>query len=108
MGFRFQKRIRLGKFLTFNLSRKGASTSLGVTGARVTYGRGQKRNTLGVEGTGLSHTSIEKTGGGDGRVKNQKRGLISNVVKLIFSCLFILLCFACVVFTFILALILLK
>ena len=104
MGFRFQKRIRLGKFLTFNLSRKGVSTSLGVTGARVTYGHGQKRTTLGLEGTGLSHTSIEKTGGGDGVVKRPKRGLINKAVNWIF----ILLCIACVVFTFILTFILLK
>ena len=104
MGFRFQKRIKLGKFLTFNLSRKGVSTSIGVTGARVTYGHGQKRTTLGLEGTGLSHTSIEKTGGGDGGVKSQKRGLISKLVNWVF----ILLCVACVVFTFALTLILLK
>jgi hypothetical protein len=62
MGFRFQKRIKFGKFFTLNLSRKGVSTSVGVTGARVTYGHGQKRTTLGLEGTGLSHTSVKSYG----------------------------------------------
>ena len=91
MGFRFQKRIKFGKFLTFNLSRKGVSTSLGVTGARVTYGHGQKRTTLGLEGTGLSHTRIEKTG--------EPSGFIEKSV----SWLFALFCFFCITFSVILA-----
>ena len=59
MAFRFQKRLKLLPGVTVNLSRRGVSTSLGVTGARVTYGHGQKRTTVGLPGTGISHTSIE-------------------------------------------------
>lgn len=59
MAFRFQKRIKLLPGVTVNLSRRGVSTSLGITGARVTYGHGQKRTTVGLPGTGISHTSIE-------------------------------------------------
>lgn len=58
---RFQKRIKVIPGVTVNLSRKGVSTSLGVTGARVTYGHGQQRTTVGLPGTGISHTEIERT-----------------------------------------------
>lgn len=58
---RFQKRIKVLPGLTLNLSKKGVSTSVGVTGARVTYGHGQKRTTVGLPGTGLSHTTVERT-----------------------------------------------
>jgi hypothetical protein len=61
MAFRFQKRIKLLPGVTLNLSRKGASTSFGATGARVTVGHGQVRTTLGVPGTGISQTSITST-----------------------------------------------
>lgn len=59
MGFRFQKRIKIVPGLTLNLSKKGVSTSIGVRGARVTFGHNQTRTTVGVPGTGLSHTSIK-------------------------------------------------
>lgn len=61
MGFRFQKRVKLLPGVTLNLSKKGVSTSLGVKGARVTYGHGKKRTTIGLPGTGLSHTSVKST-----------------------------------------------
>lgn len=101
MGFRFQKRIKVGKFLTFNLSRKGVSTSIGVTGARVTYGHGQKRTTLGLEGTGLSHTSIKKTG--EPLRSEPLRSEPLCLVEKAINWLFALLCFFCVTFTVILA-----
>jgi hypothetical protein len=61
MAFRFQKRIKLLPGVTLNLSRKGVSTSVGATGARVTVGHGQVRTTVGVPGTGISQTSISST-----------------------------------------------
>lgn len=60
MGFRFQKRIKLVPGITLNLSRKGISTSIGTTGARVTLGHGQTRVTTGMSGSGISHTTITK------------------------------------------------
>ena len=57
---RFQKRIKILPGVTINLSRKGVSTSVGVTGARVTYGHGEKRTTIGMPGTGISHTEVER------------------------------------------------
>ena len=58
MGFKFQKRIKLMPGITFNLSKKGVSTSFGKTGARITLGHGQTRVTTGLPGSGISHTSI--------------------------------------------------
>ena len=61
MGFKFQKRIKLLPGVTLNLSRKGVSTSVGTTGARVTVGHGQQRVTTGLPGTGISHTKVTST-----------------------------------------------
>lgn len=58
MGFRFQKRIRILPGITLNLSKKGVSTSIGTRGARVTLGHGKTRTTVGIPGSGLSHTTI--------------------------------------------------
>jgi hypothetical protein len=61
MGLRFQRRVRILPGVTLNFSRKGVSTSVGVRGARVTFGHGQRRITTGVPGTGLSHTTVTRT-----------------------------------------------
>ena len=58
MAFRFQKRIKLFPGITVNVSKSGLSTSVGTRGARVTMGHGKRRTTVGLPGTGLSHTSI--------------------------------------------------
>lgn len=63
MGFRFQKRIKLLPGLSVNLSKSGVSTSLGPRGAKVTYGHGQRRTTVGLPGSGLSHTTVKRTAG---------------------------------------------
>ncbi|TAN11745.1 MAG: DUF4236 domain-containing protein [Burkholderiaceae bacterium] len=61
MGLRFQRRVCILPGVTLNFSRKGVSTSVGVRGARVTFGHGQRRITTGVPGTGLSHTTVTRT-----------------------------------------------
>lgn len=58
MGFRFQKRLRIFPGLTLNLSKKGVSTSIGVRGARITRGHGKTRVTVGIPGSGLSHSTV--------------------------------------------------
>lgn len=60
MGFRFQKRIKLLPGLSVNLSKSGVSSSFGATGARVTLGHGQKRTTLGLPGSGISHSTVKR------------------------------------------------
>ena len=55
MGFRFQKRIRIFKGLTLNLSKSGTSWTVGGPGAAVNL-RGKKvTGTVGAPGTGLSY-----------------------------------------------------
>ena len=55
MGLRFQKRIRLFKGLTLNLSKTGVSWTLGGPGAAINL-RGKKvTGTIGAPGTGLSY-----------------------------------------------------
>lgn len=55
MGFRFQKRIRIFKGLTLNLSKTGTSWTLGRPGASVNI-RGKKvTGSVGVPGSGLSY-----------------------------------------------------
>ncbi len=55
MGLRFQKRIRLFKGLTLNLSKTGVSWTLGGPGAAINL-RGKKVvGTIGAPGTGLSY-----------------------------------------------------
>jgi hypothetical protein len=54
VGFRFRKRISFGKFLHFNLSKSGVSTSIGRPGATVNLGKRPKL-TVGIPGTGLSY-----------------------------------------------------
>ena len=64
MGFRFQKRIRIFKGLTLNLSKSGTSWTVGGLGASVNL-RGKKvTGTVGVPGTGVSYRQ-DLTGGGE-------------------------------------------
>ena len=55
MGFRFQKRIRLFKELTLNLSKSGTSLSVGGPGASINLKGDKLTGTVGVPGTGLSY-----------------------------------------------------
>ena len=55
MGLRFQKRIRLFKGVTLNLSKTGASVSLGGRGARVNFRGDKVTGTVGIPGTGISY-----------------------------------------------------
>lgn len=75
MGWRFQKRVRLMPGVTLNFSRKGVSTSFGTRGARVTLGHGQRRTTVGIPGSGISHTAISKKSGA--RQRQSRRAIAS-------------------------------
>ena len=55
MGFRFQKRIRIFKGLTLNLSKSGASWSIGGRGMTLNVRKGRVTSTVGIPGTGLSY-----------------------------------------------------
>ncbi len=55
MGFRFQKRIRLFKYLKLNLSKSGASVSIGRPGMDVNIRGDKVTGNIGIPGTGLSY-----------------------------------------------------
>jgi hypothetical protein len=57
MGFRFQKRISILPGLRINLSKTGASASIGPRGADLNIGRGGITTNAGLPGTGLSYRS---------------------------------------------------
>jgi hypothetical protein len=57
MGFRFYRRVRLFPGLRVNLSKSGASLSVGRRGSWLTFGGKRKPSvTLGLPGTGLRYT----------------------------------------------------
>ena len=55
MGFRFQKRIRLFKGLTLNLSKKGSSLTVGRPGASVNIRGSKVSGSVGIPGSGVSY-----------------------------------------------------
>jgi hypothetical protein len=55
-----------------NLSKSGASLSLGRRGAHVTVGHGQVRNTVGMPVTGLSYTSTRSLKGNSAKKSTKK------------------------------------
>src|SRR5262249_29389277 len=57
MPLRFRRSITLIKGVTLNLSKSGASVSMGPPGAHGTVGRNGVRATAGVPGSGLSYTT---------------------------------------------------
>lgn len=63
-GLRFQKRLRILPGLRINLSKSGASTTLGPRGAGVNIGKDGITTNAGLPGSGLSYR--QKVGGGRG------------------------------------------
>jgi hypothetical protein len=77
MGFRFQKRIRIFKGLTLNLSKSGTSWTVGGPGASVNLKDGKATGTVGIPGTGLSYRERldNPESGGSGRGRSGLGGL---------------------------------
>jgi hypothetical protein len=55
MGFRFQKRITLLPGIRLNLSKTGASVTVGKPGMSVNLGKDGASGNVGIPGTGLSY-----------------------------------------------------
>ncbi len=63
MGFRFQKRIRIFKGLTLNLSKSGSSWTVGRPGVSVNIKGEKVTGNVGIPGTGLSYRqSLNQSG----------------------------------------------
>ena len=56
MPFRFRRTFKIAPGLRIHLSKGGVSTSIGTHGASVNFGKKGIRQTIGIPGTGLSHT----------------------------------------------------
>jgi len=56
MAFRFRKTLRLAPGLRLNLSKGGASFSVGGKGLTLNLGKRGARTTVGIPGTGLSYS----------------------------------------------------
>lgn len=57
MGMKFRKRIKIAPGVNINLSKGGASVSVGKPGATVNVGgKGGAKATVGIPGSVLSHT----------------------------------------------------
>jgi hypothetical protein len=55
-NLRLWRRVRVAPGVTINLSKSGPSVSVGPRGAKMTFGHGRVRQTLGIPGTGLYAT----------------------------------------------------
>lgn len=74
MGFRFFRRLRIFPGLTVNLSKVGASLSVGARGAHVTFGRRGVRETVGIPGTGIYYTELIPRGARNQRSDDAGQG----------------------------------
>jgi len=64
MGFRYRSSFRLARGLRVNLSKSGASLTVGRPGATLNLGRRGTRATVGLPGTGLSWSERIRPGRG--------------------------------------------
>jgi hypothetical protein len=62
MGLRFRRRIRLLPGIAVNLSKTGASLSVGGRGGTVNFGPRGTRTTLSIPGTGISYSTLHSSG----------------------------------------------
>lgn len=58
MGMRYRKSVKICKGVKVNLSKSGASLSLGGPGHSVNFGKRGTRTTVGIPGTGLSYSKL--------------------------------------------------
>ena len=87
MGFRFQKRIRLFKGLTLNLSKTGTSWTIGGRGASINLRDGKATGNVGIRGTGLSYraklTDDENASKTIGSIEKQSRSELVTIIMAI-------------------------
>ena len=79
MGFRLQRRIRLGKFIHLNISKSGVGFSAGVRGLRISHGPSGTHFTAGLPGTGLSYR--KKIKGKSNRSKTSAQDKVDRQIK---------------------------
>jgi hypothetical protein len=76
MGFRFEKRIRLFKDLALNLSKSGASLTVGGKGASVNVRGDKVTGNAGIPRTGMSYRRRQTARRGVGAIFRAVLGFI--------------------------------
>jgi hypothetical protein len=61
MPWRFRRSVKILPGVRWNIGKKGSSVTIGGRGLKTTVGHGKVRQTVGIPGTGLSHTSTTST-----------------------------------------------
>jgi Protein of unknown function (DUF4236) len=62
MGWRYRRSVKILPGLKINLSKTGASLSVGRPGATVNFGKRGVRSTLSIPGTGMSYVTQHSLG----------------------------------------------
>lgn len=60
MGFRFRKRVKLLPGIHLNVGKTGLSVSAKAGPVSITKGRGRTTSTIGIPGSGFSHTAVSR------------------------------------------------
>jgi Protein of unknown function (DUF4236)/Bacterial SH3 domain len=58
VGWRFRRTVKILPGVRLNISRSGISSTLGPNGASINLGKRGARTTVGIPGTGISHSSL--------------------------------------------------
>ena len=77
MPFRFRKRLRLFKGAWINLSKSGASLSVGRKGATVNLNSKGVQETVGLPGSGLSYRTRRRKFSKPGGPASEPRGAVT-------------------------------
>ena len=77
MGFRFRKRLRIFKGAWINLSKSGASLSVGRRGAVVNISQKGHQESVGLPGSGLSYRTRRRKLGKPGGPASEPRGAVT-------------------------------
>ena len=93
MGFRFRKRLRLFKGTWINLSKHGASLSIGRRGPTVNLNPKGHQDSVGLPGSGVSYRTRRRKFGKPGAPTTAPHGAITvaHVVYLVLIALVILI-----------------
>ena len=84
MGFRFQKRIRIFKGLTVNLSKSSPSFTIGGKGASINIRSDKVTGNAGIPGTGISYRHrLDDLAAGQGGTGSGGAGRVIGVLLLI-------------------------
>lgn len=81
MGFNFRKSFKIAPGVKLNVTKKGiSSVSVGKNGARVNVSRKGTKTTVGIPGSGLSHSSYRPHDNSESRDNKNQIGFGSLLI----------------------------